>query len=155
MGKIVMNNQAYGQAIVGQEGGGTVPECGIVPTEFADNGFVLSADSYGDVMPYALYGSISEYTYSYSYIIRDENVPENIDLTEDWWDAVYPPVGGTTGMIHELTFKTPPTVIREAAFEGQAWMNIEGGLPEGIEEIKQRAFFNCLRLKIDSIPASV
>ena len=54
MGKIIMNNQPYGKAIVGQEGE-AAPECGIIPTEFADNGFVLSVNSYGDVMPYALH----------------------------------------------------------------------------------------------------
>ena len=36
-------------------GGGDVPECGIVPTSWASNGFVLTADSYGDVLPGALY----------------------------------------------------------------------------------------------------
>ena len=155
MGKIIMNNQAYGQAIVGQEGGGTVPECGIVPTEFADNGFVLSADSYGDVMPYALHTSLdTEYDYPLDELSRMENLPESIDIT-DTWD--FTPVGAiNSSFIHELTFKTTPQFIGDSAFECQEWLtNIEGGLPEGLEIIGEKAFYKCRRLKIDQIPTSV
>lgn len=154
MGKIIMSNQAYGKAIVGQEGEAT-PECGIVPTEFADNGFVLSIDSYGDVMPYALHtGLDTTYDSTVDGLARTENLPESIDIT-DTWD--FTPVGAiNSSFIHELTFKTTPQFIGNSAFECQDWLtNIEGGLPEGLETIGAKTFYKCRRLKIDQIPASV
>ena len=155
MGKIVMNNQAYGQAIVGQGGGGTVPECGIVPTEFADNGFVLSADSYGDVMSYALYSSLDYESGDYEELILEPNIPESIDVSETWWNVSYPPHGEvSTNFINELTFETAPTVIGEKAFYNQKLLQIDE-LPEGIEEIQDEAFYGCSNLKLSYIPASV
>lgn len=155
MGKIKINGQFYGKAVIGEEGGGgEVPECGIVPTEFADNGFVLSVDSYGDVMPYALYNGLNDEA-SYECLIAEPNAPENIDISEVWWNEDYPPQGEvSTGFIKELTFKTAPTIIGEKAFYNQKMLQIDE-LPEGIKEIKDEAFYGCSSVNFSYIPASV
>jgi len=138
-----------------QEGGGTVPGCGIVPTEFADNGFVLSADSYGDIMPYALYSSLDYECGEYKDLILETNIPESIDVSETWWDDNFPPHGEvSTSFINKLTFKTTPTIIGEKAFYNQKLLQIDE-LPEGVEQIQEEAFYGCSNLKFSYIPASV
>lgn len=133
-------------------GGGETPECGVVPTSWSSNGFVLTANSYGDVLPgffYAGWHNVSGYGYPAD--IHDPNLPEGIhasDLEDEFSGTqVY-------NYLKSLTFVTPPTVIGHEAFSCLYWLEIDE-LPEGVEVIQNYAFCECANLQLHTIPSTV
>ncbi len=133
-------------------GGGATPECGVVPTSWSSNGFVLSADSYGNIFPgffYAGWQNVSQYGYPYD--THDPNLPEDIGISE-LDDAFL----GTQvyNYLKSLTFVTAPAVIGHEAFSDLYWLEIDE-LPEGIEVIEDSAFYQCYNLQLHTIPSTV
>lgn len=134
-------------------GGGAIPECGVVPTSWSSNGFVLSADSYGDILPgffYAGWQNVSGY--GYPEYTHDPNLPEDIDIS-DLQDREF---SGTQvyNYLKSLTFVTAPTVIGHQAFSDLYWLEINE-LPEGVKVIQGSAFCNCYNLQLRTIPSTV
>lgn len=131
-------------------GGGETPQCGIVPISWASNGFVLTADSYGDIMPGALCSSSDIY-----YIdTHDPNIPGNIDIYELSLGSA-----GTTGQqifnfLHNIDFIEPVSYIGDEAFTKQYRM-ICNSLPNGLTYIGYNAFESCYNTKFDTIPNTI
>lgn len=147
MGKIKINNRDYGQVVLGNQV--TLPENGIVPTSWASNGFVLTANSYGDIMPEAL---ASDSTFGNT-DAHDQNVPNNINIHDISLNEVYPGQR-IFNFLHSLSFAEPPTYIGDQAFYDQNRMTCDP-LPEGLATIGDYAFNNCYNVKFDTIPSSV
>ena len=124
-------------------GGGETPQCGIVPTSWASNGYVLTADSYGDIMPEALSAG------TYDVDAHDQNVPGNIDIYDTEFSGRQ-----ILDYLHSLSFADPPTYIGSEAFYGQYRMTCDP-LPDGLTTIKDSAFAYCYNIKFDTIPSSV
>ncbi len=138
-------------------GGGTTPECGIVPTSWSSNGFVLSADSYGDVQALALsYQNTDSASYEVSCIDFHDYSPEShtiITESDDEISSAY--INSLTyAYITNLTFQTVPTIISACAFCNCCWLDINE-LPEGITHIGDQAFYNCYNLSTHIIPSTV
>lgn len=124
-------------------GGGETPTCGIVPTSWSPNGFVLSADSYGDVASYAFAGD-GRTMYGYNPNADSiTKVPENTLYRSPIYDY-----------LRDVQFVTAPKIIGDYAFAYCRWLNIDS-LPEGIETIGQRAFSYCSSSQITEIPSTV
>ena len=135
-------------------GGGETPECGIVPTSWASNGFVLTADSYGDIMPLALAADTSALDSQLGDIdAHDQNVPSNIDIYNLEY-AYAEPGQRIFNFLHSISFADPPTYIGLQAFYGQHRMTCDP-LPNGLTTIKDSAFEYCYNIKFDTIPSSV
>lgn len=147
MGKIKINNRDYGQIILGNQV--ILPENGIVPTSWAPNGFVLTANSYGDIMPEAL---AADATFGNT-DIHDQNVPSNIDIYNiDLYEVYHGQ--RIFNFLHSISFVDTPTYIGSQAFCNQYRM-ICDPLPEGLTTIGYNAFENCYNVKFDAIPSSV
>lgn len=152
MGKIKINNRDYGQVILGNQV--ILPENGIVPTSWAPNGFVLTANSYGDIIPQALTADTSALDPQLGYIDGHvQNIPSNIDIYN--LEYSYDESGQRIfNFLHNISFANPPTYIGYKAFYGQHRMTCDP-LPEGLTTIKDSAFANCYNVKFDTIPSSV
>ena len=126
-------------------GGGATPTCGIVPTSWSPNGFVLSANSYGDIASYAFAG--------------DERPIHGYNPTADSIIAA-PPEGSPDcrspiyNYLRRVQFITVPNTIGDYAFSYCRWLNIDS-LPEGVETIGQDAFSYCSSSQITEIPSTV
>ena len=137
------------QEIDSISGGGATPECGIVPTEYSSNGFVLSANSYGNVQSGACTHSTDGY-------INLDPHNYNPEATEPF------PVSGDYSYsqcqmfsyLSTLNFVTLPTIIGADAFANCYWLNISE-LPEDLESIGADAFNSCYSLSVSEIPESV
>lgn len=128
-------------------GGGETPECGIVPTEYSDKGYVLSANSYGNVQAGVMYHDTTEYS---------GLDPHDYDTSTDPFAVTYHALysSRTYNYITDISFITAPEIIGETAFKNCFWLDISE-LPEGLEIIGDYAFQNCHNLCISEIPESV
>ena len=149
MGKIKINNRDYGQVVLGSQQV-TLPENGIVPTSWASNGYVLTADSYGDIMP----GALCSCSDIYGIDTHDPNIPGNIDIYD-----LSTASAGTTGQqifnfLHNIDFIEPVSYIGDGAFTKQYRM-ICNSLPNDLTYIGYNAFESCYNTKFDTIPSSV
>lgn len=123
-------------------GGGAVPEsCGIVPTSWSAKGYVLTADSYGDIQMYALASS--------SHIDR-----RNYNVDDDPFSSDEYEFFRAYSYLTEITFQTNPEAIGPHAFEYSYWLEIPE-LPEGLEIIGEYAFYDCYATEISIIPSTV
>lgn len=144
------------EEIASISGGGETPECGVVPTSYASNGLVLSADIYGNIQFGAL-GSLGEEYYWDDYDQRiDPHIydPENVDVYVSSTTSQSGAGSICYNYITSVTFNNEPTIIGATAFRNDYWLEITE-LPDTIEEIGEHAFENCYNLKITEIPESV
>lgn len=150
---MTLDDMPYEIASISGGGGGDTPECGVVPTSWSSNGFVLSADSYGDILPGLFYAGWQNASgYGYPSDTHDPNLPEDIDIG-DVQDREF---SGTQvyNYLKSLTFVTAPTVIGHQAFSDLYWLEIDE-LPEGVEVIEDYAFYQCANLQLHTIPSTV
>ena len=133
-------------------GGGATPECGVVPTSWSSNGFVLSADSYGDVLPGALYSATTSSYGKYPNDTHDADIPGNIDIYDDDLDQFEGQQ--IFNYLKSINFVTVPEYIGKEAFKNQLWMQLTT-LPEGLEIIGDDAFYNCYNVTLSAIPSTV
>lgn len=129
-------------------GGGETPECGIVPTSWASNGFVLTADSYGDIMPQALSARGS-----YEFDDKHADYPADIDI-HNIYDQHIDVGTRIFSFLHSINLATPPAYIGREAFRNQFRMSCSQ-LSEGLSFIGNYAFYCCYNIKFDTIPESI
>lgn len=125
-------------------GGGEVPDCGIVPTSWSDNGYVLSADSYGSIVSGACYVQANDSTLDlYDYL----------SLSPNFTDSDYS-YSMTYLYLKDITFQTVPEIIGSYAFYNNYYLELSE-LPEGVEAIGACAFCNAYNVAISEIPSTV
>ncbi len=125
-------------------GGGETPTCGIVPTSWSDDGYVLSADSYGNVVSGACYVQADDSTLD----LRDY-----LSLNPNLTDSNYA-YSMTYLYLKDITFQTAPEIIGSYAFNNNYYLEISE-LPEGVESIGAFAFYNAYNVAISEIPSTV
>lgn len=133
--------------------GGATPQCGIVPTSWASNGLVLSANSYGDV-PVAALSTITANSYTYFSSDPHNYAPESINTSQTDLPVTDEIVLNTYTYINSLSFQTVPRIIGSQAFLGCCWLELNE-LPEGITAIGSMAFYKCFNVCISTIPSTV
>jgi hypothetical protein len=126
-------------------GGGATPTCGIVPTSWSPNGFVLSANSYGDIASYAFAGD--------ERVMHGYN-PTTDSITTDPSESSLYYRSPIYDYLRRVQFMTVPSIIGDYAFKHCRWLNITS-LPEGVETIGAEAFSYCSSSQITEIPSTV